>query len=151
MGCISAGPSHVPALRKAVFRCGLSGCVRSRPANPKHNLKRMAQGAHMRTLCALRKTQTADVSCGGGEVGRGKSQCTKHPASDQDIFRSPLLPRGTAAPQLGHTLDPASTTHQTPAALCYHSRAGPLTPPLCAISFFLTSNHTLQQIFPLYY
>lgn len=129
VSCFSDGSSHISALRKAVFRCGLFVCVRPWPVNPKHNLKSIARGAHMRTLCASRKAQTSDVSCRGGEARRGKSHCTKHRPPTRMFLCSALLPRGSAASWLGHTSDSTSSTRQAPPVLCNHYLAALLTHP----------------------
>lgn len=137
VGCFFSWALIFCALRKAVFRSGLSGCVRSWPVYPKHNLKNMAKGAHVGTLWASRKTQASDVSCRGGEARRGgKSHCTKHRPQTGIFLAFRFLPRGTAASQLGHTSDLTVSTHQTPAVLCNHYLAGLLTHPHPPLSFW---------------
>lgn len=130
VGCFSAAPSHVSALRKAVFRFGLSGCVRTWPVTPKHNLKKIAKGTYMRTLGASSKTQTSDVLCRGSEARRGKSHCTKHQPQTR-IFLAPLfLPWSTAASQLGHTLDPPLPTKPLQYCVTISRTSNTPSPPL---------------------
>lgn len=102
-GFFSAVPSHIPVLGKATFRCGLCGCARTWPVNPKHNLKQIAEEIYMRALWASSKTKTSDVSCIGGEARAGKSHCNKHQPQNRIFPAARYLTRGTAAPQVGHT------------------------------------------------
>lgn len=138
VGCFSAGPSHISALRKAVFRCGLSDCVRSWPANPKHNLKNLAKGAHTRTFHASRKTQTSDVPCRRWSEKREKS-VYQTSASDQDVSRSPFFALRHSNFLAWSHLRSSYLYPPTPAVLCNHYLAGLLThqPPLYTISLFL--------------
>lgn len=80
-------PSHIPPFKKNHFLdVAFSSCIGSRPVNPKHNLKQIAEGAHTRTRWAWRETQTSDVLCRGGEARRGESHSGKHGPQDQNVF-----------------------------------------------------------------
>lgn len=88
----------------------------------------------MRTLCALRETQAADVLRKGGEARGGKSRCTKHQPQTRMLLAPPVF--CPAAQQLLGLVTPHI---QLPLPTKPCSTVQPLSntpnPSLCHLSF----------------